>query len=239
MQKAICFIKDQHCFFTFTHDENEYSQNDIQKALETLYTDELNNNLNRELSRDNVGIEYSIPYKDSRFAVKLVYDQMKINKTGHGIKDFDTNEVSKHPTSGAIRSKLSQFYEILPSIEYPQIKEVLQKEYKEFLKNNYADLYEKDSSLLSDPFYAYQESNRNIFKKYGVYFWKILDNERNLQKYKQALIKVFEEKGLDRRKDFPNSHAHSYYSKFLKLKDFFDKEYGGYYNWLRSLVKYE
>ncbi len=224
----------------FSYDENEYTKSDIENALETLYQDELKNNLNSELSRDNVGIEYSIPYKDTRFAVKLVYDQMKINKTGHGLKNTDTNQVSKHPTSDAIRRKLSKYYEILPHIEPPQkIKECLQEEYRQFLKNNYKTLFEKDSSLLSDPFYAYQEKNKGIFKKYGVYFWKILDNERSIQNYKKALISVFKERASERGKDFPENHPHSYFSKFLKLKEFFDKEYDGYYNWLRSLVKYE
>ena len=220
--------------FKFSRDENTYTKSDLDKALEILYSNEINNiPQNKELSRDNTGIEYSILYKDSRFAIKYIYEQMLINKTGKGLKDND-GLTKEHTNSNNIREIISKYYKYLPDIEYPEIaKNLLQKEYKEFLENNYAELYKKDSSLLSDPFYVY--NNKEKFKKFDIYFWKILDNDRNLQKYKNVLVKHFEEKGNNRGKAYRKGNANDYFRKFLYLKEFINNKYGHYYNWILSL----
>ena len=195
----------------FTLEGIEYSKEDIAKALECL---SLNNRTNYK--SNNNGEEYSILYKDNRYSVKLIYEQMKINKN-----------LPYENTLGStsIRKIFSKYYEVLPCIHSNNINR-LKDEYQKYLNEIYPAGYDKTYEC--DPFYLINDSKNTDIKACckdrNIYFWKIFENDKNLQTY----YDVFKEKRH-------SNTYNSYISSTNKLKDFFIKKYGSYIDWIKSL----
>lgn len=196
----------------------EYSKTDIKSALEFLST-----NTTKNYKSDNTGEEYSILYKNNRYAIKLIYEQMRIAK---GL------EYENKITATSIKTSFSAYYEILPCIwnnvnpgSKKNILENLKKEFKSYLNNLYPNGYDKTYEY--DPFYLINDRSTDIkdfCKENNIYFWKIFENDDNLEKYYQVL----------KENRSPNTY-NSYMSSTNRLKDFFNQKYGGYINWLRTL----
>lgn len=94
----------------------EYSKTDIENALEFLST-----NTTKNYKSDNTGEEYSILYKNNRYAIKLIYEQMRVAK---GL------EYENKITATSIKTSFSAYYEILPRIgnnENPNSKKTFLK----------------------------------------------------------------------------------------------------------------
>lgn len=196
----------------FTLEGIEYSKEDITKALECL---SLNNRTNHK--SDNNGEEYSILYKDNRYSVKLIYEQMKINK----------NLPYKNTLgSTSIRKKFSEYYEVLPCIHSNVNINRLKEEFRKYLNEIYPAGYDKTYEY--DPFYLINNSKntdiKDCCKDRNIYFWKIFENDENLQKYYDVL----------KEKRSSNTY-NSYISSTNRLKNFFIKKYGSYIDWIRSL----
>lgn len=197
---------------SFTLEGIEYSKEDITKALECL---SLNNRTNHK--SDNNGEEYSILYKDNRYSVKLIYEQMKINK----------NLPYKNTLgSTSIRKKFSEYYEVLPCIHSNVNINRLKEEFRKYLNEIYPAGYDKTYEY--DPFYLINNSKntdiKDCCKDRNIYFWKIFENDENLQKYYDVL----------KEKRSSNTY-NSYISSTNRLKNFFIKKYGSYIDWIRSL----
>ena len=198
----------------------EYSKTDIENALEFLST-----NTTKNYKSDNTGEEYSILYKNNRYAIKLIYEQMRVAK---GL------EYENKITATSIKTSFSAYYEILPRIgnnENPNSKknilENLKKEFKSYLNNLYPSGYDKTYEY--DPFYLINDRSTDIkdfCKENNIYFWKIFENDDNLERYYQVL-----------KEKRPANTYNSYMSSTNRLKDFFNQKYGGYINWLRTLSK--
>lgn len=196
----------------------EYSKTDIESALEFLST-----NTTKNYKSDNTGEEYSILYKNNRYAIKLIYEQMRIAK---GL------EYENKITATSIKTSFSAYYEILPCIwnnvnpgSKKNILEKLKKEFKSYLNNLYPNGYDKTYEY--DPFYLINDRSTDIkdfCKENNIYFWKIFENDDNLERYYQVL-----------KKNRPPNTYNSYMSSTNRLKDFFNQKYGGYINWLRTL----
>lgn len=197
---------------SFTLEGIDYSKEDITNALECL---SLNNKTNYK--SDNNGEEYSIFYKDNRYSVKLIYEQMKINKN-----------LPYENTLGStiIRKFFSKYYEVLPCIHSNDNTNRLKEEYRKYLNEIYPTGYDKTYEY--DPFYLINNSkNADIkacCKERNIYFWKIFENDENLQKYYDVL----------KEKRSSNTY-NSYISSTNRLKNFFIKKYGSYIDWIRSL----
>ena len=197
---------------SFTLEGIEYSKEDITKALECL---SLNNRTNHK--SDNNGEEYSILYKDNRYSIKLIYEQMKINK----------NLPYKNTLgSTSIRKKISEYYEVLPCIHSNVNINRLKEEFRKYLNEIYPAGYDKTYEY--DPFYLINNSKntdiKDCCKDRNIYFWKIFENDENLQKYYDVL----------KEKRSSNTY-NSYISSTNRLKNFFIKKYGSYIDWIRSL----
>ena len=67
---------------------------------------------------------------------------------------------------------------------------------------------------------------KDFCKENNIYFWKIFENDDNLERYYQVL-----------KEKRPANTYNSYMSSTNRLKDFFNQKYGGYINWLRTLSK--
>ena len=196
----------------------EYSKADIESALEFLST-----NTTKNYKSDNTGEEYSILYKNNRYATKLIYEQMRIAK---GL------EYENKITATSIKTSFSAYYEILPCIwnnvnpgSKKNILENLKKEFKSYLNNLYPNGYDKTYEY--DPFYLINDRSTDIkdfCKENNIYFWKIFENDDNLERYYQVL-----------KENRPPNTYNSYMSSTNRLKDFFNQKYGGYINWLRTL----
>ncbi len=196
----------------------EYSKTDIESALEFLST-----NTTKNYKSDNTGEEYSILYKNNRYAIKLIYEQMRIAK---GL------EYENKITATSIKTSFSAYYEILPCIwnnvnprSKKNILENLKKEFKSYLNNLYPNGYDKTYEY--DPFYLINDRSTDIkdfCKENNIYFWKIFENDDNLERYYQVL-----------KENRPPNTYNSYMSSTNRLKDFFNQKYGGYINWLRTL----
>lgn len=196
----------------------EYSKTDIESALEFLST-----NTTKNYKSNNTGEEYSILYKNNRYAIKLIYEQMRIAK---GL------EYENKITTTSIKTSFSAYYEILPCIwnnvnpgSKKNILEKLKKEFKSYLNNLYPNGYDKTYEY--DPFYLINDRSTDIkdfCKENNIYFWKIFENDDNLERYYQVL-----------KKNRPPNTYNSYMSSTNRLKDFFNQKYGGYINWLRTL----
>lgn len=196
----------------------EYSKTDIESALEFLST-----NTTKNYKSDNTGEEYSILYKNNRYAIELIYEQMRIAK---GL------EYENKITATSIKTSFSAYYEILPCIwnnvnpgSKKNILEKLKKEFKSYLNNLYPNGYDKTYEY--DPFYLINDRSTDIkdfCKENNIYFWKIFENDDNLERYYQVL-----------KKNRPPNTYNSYMSSTNRLKDFFNQKYGGYINWLRTL----
>lgn len=196
----------------------EYSKADIESALEFLST-----NTTKNYKSDNTGEEYSILYKNNRYAIKLIYEQMRIAK---GL------EYENKITATSIKTSFSAYYEILPCIwnnvnpgSKKNILENLKKEFKSYLNNLYPNGYDKTYEY--DPFYLINDRSTDIkdfCKENNIYFWKIFENDDNLERYYQVL-----------KENRPPNTYNSYMSSTNRLKDFFNQKYGGYINWLRTL----
>lgn len=196
----------------------EYSKTDIESALEFLST-----NTTKNYKSDNTGEEYSILYKNNRYAIKLIYEQMRIAK---GL------EYENKITVTSIKTSFSAYYEILPCIwnnvnprSKKNILENLKKEFKSYLNNLYPNGYDKTYEY--DPFYLINDRSTDIkdfCKENNIYFWKIFENDDNLERYYQVL-----------KENRPPNTYNSYMSSTNRLKDFFNQKYGGYINWLRTL----
>lgn len=196
----------------------EYSKTDIESALEFLSTNTIKN-----YKSDNTGEEYSILYKNNRYAIKLIYEQMRIAK---GL------EYENKITATSIKTSFSAYYEILPCIwnnvnprSKKNILENLKKEFKSYLNNLYPNGYDKTYEY--DPFYLINDRSTDIkdfCKENNIYFWKIFENDDNLERYYQVL-----------KENRPPNTYNSYMSSTNRLKDFFNQKYGGYINWLRTL----
>ncbi len=196
----------------------EYSKTDIESALEFLST-----NTTKNYKSDNTGEEYSILYKNNRYAIKLIYEQMRIAK---GL------EYENKITATSIKTSFSAYYEILPCIwnnvnpgSETNILENLKKEFKSYLNNLYPNGYDKTYEC--DPFYLINDRSTDIkdfCKENNIYFWKIFENDDNLERYYQVL-----------KENRPPNTYNSYMSSTNRLKDFFNQKYGGYINWLRTL----
>lgn len=196
----------------------EYSKTDIESALEFLST-----NTTKNYKSDNTGEEYSILYKNNRYAIKLIYEQMRIAK---GL------EYENKIPATSIKTSFSAYYEILPCIwnnvnpgSKKNILENLKKEFKSYLNNLYPNGYDKTYEY--DPFYLINDRSTDIkdfCKENNIYFWKIFENDDNLERYYQVL-----------KENRPPNTYNSYMSSTNRLKDFFNQKYGGYINWLRTL----
>ena len=137
-------------------------------------------------------------------------------------------------TATSIKTSFSAYYEILPRIgnnENPNSKknilENLKKEFKSYLNNLYPSGYDKTYEY--DPFYLINDRSTDIkdfCKENNIYFWKIFENDDNLERYYQVL-----------KEKRPANTYNSYMSSTNRLKDFFNQKYGGYINWLRTLSK--
>lgn len=197
---------------SFTLEGIDYSKEDITNALECL---SLNNKTNYK--SDNNGEEYSIFYKDNRYSVKLIYEQMKINKN---LPYENTLE------STIIRKIFSKYYEVLPCIHSNDNTNRLKEEYRKYLNEIYPTGYDKTYEY--DPFYLINNSKNTDIKacckERNIYFWKIFENDENLQKYYDVL----------KEKRSSNTY-NSYISSTNRLKNFFIKKYGSYIDWIRSL----
>lgn len=197
---------------SFTLEGIDYSKEDITNALECL---SLNNKTNYK--SDNNGEEYSIFYKDNRYSVKLIYEQMKINKN-----------LPYENTLGStiIRKIFSKYYEVLPCIHSNDNTNRLKEEYRKYLNEIYPTGYDKTYEY--DPFYLINNSKNTDIKacckERNIYFWKIFENDENLQKYYDVL----------KEKRSSNTY-NSYISSTNRLKNFFIKKYGSYIDWIRSL----
>lgn len=105
------------------------------------------------------------------------------------------------------------------------ILENLKKEFKSYLNNLYPNGYDKTYEY--DPFYLINDRSTDIkdfCKENNIYFWKIFENDDNLERYYQVL-----------KENRPPNTYNSYMSSTNRLKDFFNQKYGGYINWLRTL----
>ena len=197
---------------SFTLEGIDYSKEDITNALECL---SLNNKTNYK--SDNNGEEYSIFYKDNRYSVKLIYEQMKINKN-----------LPYENTLGStiIRKIFSKYYEVLPCIHSNDNTNRLKEEYRKYLNEIYPTGYDKTYEY--DPFYLINNSKNTDIKacckERNIYFWKIFENDEDLQKYYDVL----------KEKRSSNTY-NSYISSTNRLKNFFIKKYGSYIDWIRSL----
>lgn len=95
------------------------------------------------------------------------------------------------------------------------------------MNNLYPSGYDKTYEY--DPFYLINDRSTDIkdfCKENNIYFWKIFENDDNLERYYQVL-----------KEKRPANTYNSYMSSTNRLKDFFNQKYGGYINWLRTLSK--
>jgi hypothetical protein len=103
------------------------TRDDVEKAFENLFQ---NNSINYK-SRDT-GTENSIIYKNSRFALIRIFEQICIDK-------FDKYDMSKSNQNNVNYLDISNVfknlgYEILPSIDSKECLKFLKEEYKKYLK---------------------------------------------------------------------------------------------------------
>lgn len=191
------------------------TRDDVEKAFENLFQ----NNSIKYKSHDT-GTENSIIYENSRFALIRIFEQICIDKFGeYDMSKSNQNNVNYLDISNVFKNL---GYEILPSIDSKECLKILKEEYKKYLDEKYPQGY--DQTYFSDPFYLSRDKNQDKCKDDGIYFWKLFENEQNLNKYFDFL-----------KKEYPNPNTHNAFkSKTNILNRFFVEKYGDYFNWLKS-----
>ena len=201
-----------------------------------------------ELTTNYIGETYYIKYNDELYKLNptIRYANNEFLNNNYELFANNNNLTSKQKKQVYTTYNYSDFFKqhfsncklINLYIKNPQLEEIykyieehekeilnkLEEPYLTFLKE---DLGHKitDNTYWTDTIHA-----RGRFKSYfedkGIYFWRILENDTNIQKYKEVLNEKY------------NGEQRYYSDRIDDFKKFFDTKYGGYFNWLKTFEKY-